>query len=153
MKCLTYCRRHYRDARITSIYEGTSQLQVIAAIGGIVTGVLHKEFDDFSKQECDIKLKPFLDKLNEFYEKYKVCVEYINEKKDPDYHDLYARKVVDIAVDLYRGYLLLNEAKVSERKRAILEIFIHEIYPRIIANELSITSGDDSIIKNRKILL
>lgn len=145
--------RHYRDARITSIYEGTSQLQVIAAIGGIVTGVLHEEFDNFSSQECGDGLTPYLEKLNELYGKYKSAVDYIREKKDPDYHDLYARKMVDIAVDLYRGYLLLDEAKESEKKKALLEIYINDIYPRVIANELAITSGDESIIKNRDVLL
>ena len=145
--------RHYRDARITSIYEGTSQLQVIAAIGGIITGVLHEEFETFSTRDYGNELKSHLDKLNGFFEKYKNAVEYIKEKKNPDYHDLYARKTVDIAVDLYRGYLLLAEAKESEKKKALLEIFINNISPKIVANELSVTSGDESAIKNRDILL
>ncbi len=41
--------RYYRDARITNIYEGTSQLQVVASVGGILAGVLDKEFDKFKE--------------------------------------------------------------------------------------------------------
>ena len=57
--------RHYRDARITSIYEGTSQLQVVAAIGGIITGIMTEEFEKFALMEYKGELKSLADKLKE----------------------------------------------------------------------------------------
>ncbi len=145
--------RHYRDARITSIYEGTSQLQVVAAIGGILSGVMNIEFDNFSSQEYDGDLKSLSDKMKKAYSKFQTAANYLKEKKNPEYTEFYARKMVDITIDVYISYLLLNEAKVSEHKKLLAEKFINERLPRISMNEEYIISGDESTIKNRDELL
>ncbi|MCJ7800933.1 MAG: acyl-CoA dehydrogenase family protein, partial [Candidatus Marinimicrobia bacterium] len=53
--------RYYRDARITNIYEGTSQLQVVASVGGILAGVLDKEFDKFNELSFKAELQPLVE--------------------------------------------------------------------------------------------
>ncbi len=142
--------RHYRDARITSIYEGTSQLQVVAAIGGILSGAMNFELDKLSSQEYD---KSLFDKMKIAYGKFQNAVNYLKERKNNEYTDLYARKMVDITIDVYRGYLLLNEAKNSEGKKLLAEKLINEILPKISMNEAYIISGDSSTIKNHEKLL
>jgi len=145
--------RHFRDARITTIYEGTSQLQVVAAIGGILTGVLNEELDKFSSQKYNDDLKPLSKKMSEIYEKFLNSVNYLKEKKDSEYIEFYSRKMVDIAVDVYRGYLVLNDAKISEKKKVLAEKFIQDISLRVAMNEEYITSGDDATLKNKEKLL
>ena len=145
--------RHYRDARITSIYEGTSQLQVIAAIGGILTGVMTEEFEEFALMEYKGELKSLAEKLKEMTDKFNRSVEYVKEKKDTEYTEYYAKRLVDMATDIYRGYLIINEAKISEKKKLLAERFINYIYPKTVMNELYVTSGDESSIKYKEKLL
>jgi hypothetical protein len=145
--------RHYRDARITSIYEGTSQLQVVGAIGGILSGALNEELNSFSSKKHKDELQPLSNKMNEMYIKFQNAIQYLKEKKNNEYTELYARRMVDIAVDVFRGYLVLNEAEISEKKRILAEKFINDIYPKVLMNELYITSGDESTIKNKEKLL
>ena len=145
--------RHYRDARITSIYEGTSQLQVVSAIGGILSGALNEELNSFSSKKHKDELQPLSNKMNEIYIKFQNAIQYLKEKKNNEYTELYARRMVDIAVDVFRGYLVLNEAEISEKKRILAGKFINDIYPKVLMNELYITSGDESTIKNKEKLL
>jgi len=145
--------RHFRDARITTIYEGTSQLQVVAAIGGILAGALNEELDKFSSQKYDDELKPLSNKMSEIYKKFLNSVNYLKEKKDSEYIEFYSRKMVDIAVDVYRGYLVLNDAKILEKKKVLAEKFIQDISLRVAMNEEYITSGNDTILKNKEKLL
>jgi hypothetical protein len=145
--------RHYRDARITSIYEGTSQLQVVGAIGGILSGALNEELNSFSSKKHKDELQPLSNKMNEIYIKFQNAIQYLKEKKNNEYTELYARRMVDIAVDVFRGYLVLNEAEISEKKRILAGKFINDIYPKVLMNELYITSGDESTIKNKEKLL
>jgi len=145
--------RHFRDARVTTIYEGTSQLQVVAAIGGILAGVLNEELDKFSSQKYDGDLKLLSNKMSEIYKKFLNSVNYLKEKKDLEYIEFYSRKMVDIAVDVYRGYLVLNDAKISEKKKVLAEKFIQDISPIVAMNEKYITSGNETTLKNKEKLL
>lgn len=116
--------RIYRDARITSIYEGTSQLQVIAAIRGVMTGVYLvkiKEYEALSVTPESEYLKRELSKMTHAYEE---VVEEIKAKDDSEFIDFHARRLVEIASNIVMGHLLLQDAMRDAKYKNIAELFI-----------------------------
>jgi alkylation response protein AidB-like acyl-CoA dehydrogenase len=99
-----------RDARITNIYEGTSQMQVVAAAGGVINDVFAEYFDKWEKKEYKGSLVNLLDVLKEIREIFNDSLKYIKEKKDNNLQDVAARDLVDLYSYIYIGFLLLNEA-------------------------------------------
>ena len=116
--------RIYRDARITSIYEGTSQLQVIAAIKGVTTGVFQariKEFDDMLENEYSglrIKLKKLTDELN-------TAFNFIDEQKNNELLDFHSRRLVEMAGNILISYILLLDSKRDNSYEESARIFIN----------------------------
>lgn len=104
------CERIYRDARITSIYEGTTQLQVVAAIRHVTTGTYMNLINDYAAQEYAAELKPLQDKLAAMTTLYAEAVEKATSLKDAEYTDFHARRLVEMAGHIVMGYLLLNDA-------------------------------------------
>ena len=103
------CERHSRDARITTIYEGTSQLQIVAAVRGVCSGTAEKFIAELSEQQFEPEVKDLLEKLAEGMELLKKSVGFVKEKGN-EYMDLYGRAIVDIAIDLINGYLFCGQA-------------------------------------------
>ncbi len=101
--------RHARDARITTIYEGTSQLQIVAAVRGVCGGTAEKFIEELTRLEYEDVVSDLLEKLVEGTEQLKAAVGFIKEQSS-EYMDLYGRAVVDIAIDLINGYLLCGQA-------------------------------------------
>lgn len=104
------CERIYRDARITSIYEGTTQLQVVAAIRHVTTGTYLGLINDYAAQEYATELKPLQDKLVAMTTLYADAVEKVTSLKDVEYTDFHARRLVEMAGHIVMGYLLLSDA-------------------------------------------
>ena len=104
------CERIYRDARITSIYEGTTQLQVVAAIRHVTTGTYLDLIHSYEAQEVAENLKPLRDNLMAMTEKYVAAVNAVLEVKDQTYTDFMARRMVEMAGNIIMGYLLLLDA-------------------------------------------
>ncbi len=105
-----------RDARITNIYEGTSQMQIVAAAGGAINDVFAEYFDLQEKKEYKGSLVKLLDSLKEIRELYKDCIKYVKDKKDTSFQDVAAKDLVEIYAYIYIGFLLLNEANVDQKK-------------------------------------
>jgi len=103
------CERYARDARITTIYEGTSQLQIVAAVRGVCSGTAEKFIAELAQQRYDNKVKDLLGKLTEGTEQLKEAIAFVKENGN-EYMDLYGRAIVDIAIDLINGYLLCGQA-------------------------------------------
>jgi len=103
------CERHLRDARITTIYEGTSQLQVVAAVRGVCSGTAQKYLAELAGLEYDPQVADLLRKLAEGTEQLNAAIEYTKAQGN-DYMDLYGRALVDVAIDLINGYLLCGQA-------------------------------------------
>lgn len=113
--------RHFRDARITNIYEGTSQLQVIGAIGGVRSGVLRKHLDALLTEAEASSAGDLAGELRGMLPLYDAATAAM-EKMDGETVDVYARPMVDLALDLYLGLLLtLQAGSGSEHKRAVAE--------------------------------
>ena len=154
------CERYYRDARITNIYEGTTQLQVVAAVRGVSNGTAQKYIEELAAAEYDANLSGLLDILTENTKTLADCVDFIKDK-GIDYMDLYGRDLVDIAVKIICGYLFCQQASfkkdmlvavdnkgkkmsMKERKAKIAKRYITKNNPRITAWQTSIKSGDTS---------
>lgn len=104
------CERVYRDARITSIYEGTTQLQVVAAIRHVMTGTYAQLVEGYQQLPVDPALEAQKAQLDEMFAKYQQAVEAVKAVNEPEYTDFMARHLVEMAGDCVMGYLLVTDA-------------------------------------------
>jgi alkylation response protein AidB-like acyl-CoA dehydrogenase len=116
--------RIYRDARITSIYEGTSQLQVVAAIRGVTTGGYLNQIKVYEQREYKPELEFMKKRLIHMTKQYEKVANRIIEEKDEEYLDFHARRLVEMAGNIIMGYLLINDAMRDDEYRNPAEIFI-----------------------------
>jgi hypothetical protein len=159
------CERYARDARITTIYEGTSQLQVVAAVRGVCSGTAEKFLTELAGQDFDEKVKDLLEILTKGTEQLKESIAYVKEQGN-EYMDLYGRALVDIAIDLINGYLFCGQASTKvdmqvpvaengqasngqtvsmrERKATVARRYITKNAPKIAALAELIRTGDKS---------
>ena len=129
-----------RDARITNIYEGTSQLQIVAATGGVINDILKEHFDQKEQKTYKGTLTKLANYLKEIREIFYDCLKYIVDKKDPHFQEITAKDLVELYTFLYVGYLVLEEAEINKRK-----IFIANRY---ITSALSLSRKNAESIKN-----
>lgn len=129
-----------RDARITNIYEGTSQLQVVAALGGVLNDVCAEFFQEKQQKEYKGGLSRLADCLKEIYEIYQDSLKYVLGKKDPVFQDAAAKDLVELYSYIYIGYLLLDQAEKDTRK-----VFVANRY---VINALSNAKRNAESIKN-----
>ena len=106
------CERHARDARITTIYEGTSQLQVVAAVRGVCSGTAEKYLAELARLEYDPQVSDLLARLAEGTQQLMAAIEFTKGQGN-DYMDLYGRALVDVAIDLINGYLFCGQASTK----------------------------------------
>ena len=118
------CERLYRDARITNIYEGTTQLQVVAAIRHVTTGTYLNQLHEYDKIEYNEALKPLQSRLQAMTSKYAELVEAVAGTKDAEYIDFQARRLVEAGAHCVFGYLLLQDANKDESYRRSAEVYI-----------------------------
>ena len=108
------CERIYRDARITSIYEGTTQLQVVAAIRHVTTGTYLNQIRAYEAEEYAAPLAALKEKLVKMTALYEEAVNAVAEVKNAEYTDFHARRMVEMAGHIIMGYLLLGDATRNE---------------------------------------
>lgn len=113
-----------RDARITNIYEGTSQLQIVAAIGGVINDILDGHFREKEAHEYKSNLARLADHLKEIREIYLDSLKYVIDKNDKYFQDVAAKELVELYSYLFTGYLLLDEAEIDSRKIFIANRYI-----------------------------
>jgi alkylation response protein AidB-like acyl-CoA dehydrogenase len=126
--------RIFRDARITNIYEGTSQLQVVAAIRGVGNKAYLNMMREYQKIEVLPELeylKNILVKLTHHYDK---AVKRVTAEKDDEYLDFHARRLVEIAGNIITGYLLLLDANRDIKYKKSADIFIRKARAEIAQN-------------------
>ncbi len=104
------CERIYRDARITSIYEGTTQLQVVAAIRYVTTGTYLARMKEFEAMPVAPEYEGLKNRLKDMTDKYAAAVAKITEAKDQELLDFTARRLVEMASYIIMGYLLVQDA-------------------------------------------
>lgn len=127
-----------RDARITNIYEGTTQLQVVAAIGGVINDILKEYFREKAVKEYKGALQRLNNHLKSIREIFDDCLTYVIEKKDPTFQDVAGKDLVELYSYLYIGYLVLEEAEEDQRKVFIANRYIIESLANAKKNSESI---------------
>lgn len=140
--------RYYRDARITNIYEGTSQLQVVAAIGGILAGVLDKEFKKFKELKFVDDLGLLANVVKTMITLFNTAVQSVKDKKDHEYTDFVAERIVKMALDIFISTLFIDAAKTNDRKAKLAQMWIGNAKLSINNNSTFIISGERNIIDN-----
>ncbi len=106
------CERIYRDARIMNIYEGTSQLQVVAAINGVTKGTYMEQIARYEELEYSAEMQPVVAQLKTLREKFEAMVAHVEakEKECAGYKEFHARRLVETAGHLIIPFLLARQA-------------------------------------------
>jgi alkylation response protein AidB-like acyl-CoA dehydrogenase len=134
--------RYARDARITTIYEGTSQLQVVAAVRGVASGSLDTWVEPHEKKTYN---DPLLDgmkqRLIDARHAVNEAVQFV-KTKGSSYLDLSGRKLVNSAITVVIGHLLLAQGAADERKKRVARRFIDRDLAALKMNCELIHSGD-----------
>ena len=107
------CQRIYRDARITSIYEGTTQLQTVAAIRYVTNGSYIATIREFETIPCSPEMEPLMSRLKKMADKFEASTNAVKEVQDQELLDFTARKLVEMAADIIMCHLLIQDASKS----------------------------------------
>lgn len=104
------CQRLFRDARIFSIYEGTTQLQVVAAIRYITNGTYLSIIKEMLETEVSDDLKPLKERVAKLVELYEAAINKVKEANDQAVHDFLARRLYNMTGDIVMSLLILDDA-------------------------------------------
>ena len=119
------CERIYRDARILTIYEGTTQLQVVAAIRHVTTGTYLKQIREYEKQAINPEFYSFRKRLMVMTNLLENSVARVDEIKNQEYLDFQARRLVEMAGHIIMGYILIIDASRNEMFRKSAEVYLN----------------------------
>ena len=135
------CQRLFRDARIFSIYEGTTQLQVVAAIRYITNGTYLSIIKEMLENEVSDDLKPLKERVAKLVELYEAAINKVKEANDQAVHDFLARRLYNMTGDIVMSLLILDDATKSP------ELFAKSanVYVRMAEEEVL---GHSAYIKN-----
>lgn len=104
------CQRLFRDARIFSIYEGTTQLQVVAAIRYITNGTYLSIIKEMLENEVSDDLKPLKARVAKLVDLYEAAINKVKEANDQAVHDFLARRLYNMTGDIVMSLLILDDA-------------------------------------------
>jgi hypothetical protein len=119
-----------RDARVTSIYEGTSQLQIVAATGGLLGRALDVLIADWAADDYPATVADVRKRVAELSALLSRSIDHLKEVEDRQIIDYYAVDLADLAVAVLTSWLVLRDARDSERKRDLARVFLADVEPR-----------------------
>jgi hypothetical protein len=143
--------RYARDARITNIYEGTTQLQVVAAIGGILGGTFAARLDEYDAEdfgatpELAAAVRVARARLTE-------SISRVRGLDDVRFRDFHARRLTEMAIDVACSYLLIRAAQGDARKLLAAEYFVAAASARVEGAAAQVLSGDPSVLDALSVL-
>ncbi len=103
-------QRLYRDARIFSIYEGTTQLQVVAAVRYITNGTYLNLINEMLEAECADAMKPLKERVKAMVAEYEQAIAAVKEMGDVEAHDFLARRLYDMTAEIIMSLLIIDDA-------------------------------------------
>ena len=121
------CERLYRDARIMNIYEGTTQLQVVAAINHVTKGTYLEQIMRYEEAEHTEATKAMAEQLVELRKVYEQVVERVEtlDKEATGYKEFHSRRLVEIAGYIIISHIMLRQAdEVAEDYLNPTKIFV-----------------------------
>ncbi len=145
--------RHYRDIRVTSIYEGTSQLQVVAALGGLLNHTLDELFQEWAGLDYGAEIAALKDQVVEATALFNQCVDRLKGEQERALIDYYAADLTDMAVYVVNCWLMLRDARLADRKREMARVYIAETLPKIHGKAAVFQAIDPAPMQARELLL
>lgn len=104
------CQRLFRDARIFSIYEGTTQLQVVAAIRYVTNGTYLGIIKEMLEKEVAPEFQALKERVAKMFEKYEDAINYVKAAGNNDLHDFLARRLYEMTAEIIMSLLILDDA-------------------------------------------
>jgi alkylation response protein AidB-like acyl-CoA dehydrogenase len=144
--------RHYRDVRVTNIYEGTSQLQVVAATGPLLGHALDNLLNEWAALDYGAELAKLKARVEEATALLGRCIDHLKEQESA-LIDYYASDLTDVAVYVLNCWLMLQDARASERKRELARVYIAEVMPQIRSKVALLQALDPAILQARDLVL
>jgi alkylation response protein AidB-like acyl-CoA dehydrogenase len=146
-------QRHFRDVRVTSIYEGTSQLQIVAATSGLLGHTLDGLLAHYADQEYGPELAELKNQVSDTTAVFNRSIDHMKEQDDRELVDYYAADLADMAVHVLTSWLVLQGARRDESKRELAKVYISEILPRFQARLAMLRASDPAPIQSRESIL
>ncbi len=135
--------RHLRDSRITTIYEGTSQLQVLAAVRGVSSGSVFTVIDMLlDGRDWPDDLTTYIKQIRAGKALLTEAIEFVKAQGGTEFMDLMGRRLVDMAIFLVVGAIFADQATASETKKAVLHRWLATKMPELRMNHEFIKSGE-----------
>ena len=145
--------RHLRDARITTIYEGTTELQVVAILAGLHGDALKEWFAGHEARNYTGEVALLAALVSQMRQRLNDALAFVKEEGDPDYTDLMGKRLSEMACNAVISSLLLEHAAAVPHKRTVAEKFIRDMAIQTSAHYQAITSGNDLVLREYKNLL
>ena len=145
------CERLYRDARILNIYEGTSQLQVVAAINGVTKGTFMEQISRYEEQSYSEAMQPIVEQMKALRTRVEAMVAHVEavSKDAPQFKDFHARRLVESVGHIIITYLLAQQASEVEEYASDAKVYAKLAEAYIVGAEayvLNSTADDVTLI-------
>jgi alkylation response protein AidB-like acyl-CoA dehydrogenase len=138
--------RHFRDSRITTIYEGTTQIQIASAIRPVLGGTAKGLVEELSNRGWTRDAAELAAAVREGLALFDEAVKYTADRADADYADLHGRRLVDMASALVIGSLLCAQSSASDSRRAVCRRWIESKRHELRHHHDVVCSGDRTAI-------
>jgi hypothetical protein len=145
--------RHYRDIRVTSIYEGTSQLQIVASLGGLLSHTLDELFQEWAGLDYGTEIAALKDQVVEATAMFNHCVDRLKGEQERALIDYYAADLADMAIYVINCWLMLRDARLVDWKREMARVYIAETLPKIHGKAAVFQAIDPAPVQARALLL
>ena len=143
------CQRLFRDARIFSIYEGTTQLQVVAAIRYITNGTYLSIIREMLEEEVSVEMEPLRKLIATLVEDYEAAVNKVKENENQDVQDFLARRLYDMTTEIIMSLLIIADAsKAPELFAKSAHVFVKMTEENVIGKVAYINNFDVSDLPN-----
>ncbi len=144
------CQRLYRDARIFSIYEGTTQLQVVAAIRYITNGTYLNLMKEMLEKEVSDEMKPLKVRVEGMVKNYEEALNYVKELNNQDAQDFLARRLYDMTAEIMMSLLILDDAsRAPELFAKSANVYVRMAEENVLGNSRWKTSTTSGLVRAR----
>ena len=145
------CQRLFRDARIFSIYEGTTQLQVVAAIRYITNGTYLSIIKEMLENEVSEDLKALKERVAKLVGLYEAAINKVKEANDQAVHDFLARRLYNMTGDIVMSLLILDDAtKAPEMFQKSANVYVRMAEEEVLGHSAYIQNFEAEDLESFK---
>jgi alkylation response protein AidB-like acyl-CoA dehydrogenase len=145
--------RHFRDVRVTNIYEGTSQLQIAAATSGLLGHALDDSLHGWAAEDYGPELSDLKDQVQGLTAVFNRSIDHMKEEDNRALIDYYAADLADMAVDVLTSWLVLRDARTGKRKHELARLFVSEASAKFQSRLTRVQISDPTPLQVRDLVL